>query len=58
MDAPEMDQSNLLKNKVEFDFIVEFRPRTIEPKDKKRDTYESAYVLYEGRKLVLYAFIS
>ena len=24
--------------------------------DKKRDTYESAYALYEGQKLILNAF--
>ena len=40
--------------------MVEFnkksRPRTKEGKDKKRDTYESVYVLYEGRELTLNAF--
>ena len=40
-----MDQSNLLKNIVEFYSIS--RSRTIEGKDKKRDRYESAYALYE-----------
>ena len=46
-----MDESNLFKNIVEFT-----RPRTIEGKDKKWDTYESAYALYEGQQLILNAF--
>ena len=41
----EEDQSNLLKNIVEFDH--KSRPKTIEGKDKKY-TYESAYALYEA----------
>ena len=45
LDEAEMDQSNLLKNIVEFYSIS--RSRTIEGKDKKRDSYESAYALYE-----------
>ena len=42
------------KNIVEFN--KKSRPRTKEGKDKKRDTYESVYVLYEGRELTLNAF--
>ena len=41
-----MDQSNLLKNIVEFN--NKCRQKTIEVKDKKRDTYESVYAFYEG----------
>ena len=52
----EEDQSNLLKNIVECK--NEFRPRTIEGKDIKRDTYKSVYGLYEGRELTLNAFKS
>ena len=40
-----MDQSNLLKNIVEFN--NKSRPRTIECKDKVRDIYESVYALYK-----------
>ena len=47
----EKDQSNLLK------YIAGFNkksgPKTKEGKDKKRDTYESAYALYEGVELTL-----
>ena len=39
-----MDQINLLENLVEFN--DNSRPRTIEGKDKKTDTDESAYTLY------------
>ena len=42
-----MDQSNLLKNIVEFN--NKSKPRAIEGKDKKRGTYESVYAPYEGR---------
>ena len=42
------DQSNLLKNIEEFN--NKSRPKNKEGKDKKRDTYESAY---EGRELTL-----
>ena len=45
IDEAEIDQSNLLKNLVEFN--NKSRPRNIEGKDKKRDTCESAYALYE-----------
>ena len=44
------DQSNLLKNIEEFN--NKSRPKNKEGKDKKRDTYESAY---EGRELTLNA---
>ena len=46
-----MDQNNLLKNVAEFN--NKSRPRTIKGKDKKRNTYESAYALYEGQELIL-----
>ena len=52
----EEDQSNLLKNIVEFN--SKSRAKNKEGKDKKRDTYESAYVLYESRELTLNAFKS
>ena len=51
IDETKMDQSNLLKNIVEFN--NKSRPVTIERKDKKKGTYESAYVFYEGRELIL-----
>ena len=38
------------------EFNIKYRPRKIESKDKKRDTYENAYVLYEGQELILNAF--
>ena len=53
-DESEEDQSNLLKNIVEFN--KKSRPRTKEGKDIKRDTYENVYALYEGRELTLNAF--
>ena len=56
IDVAVLDQSNLLKNLTEFNY--KSRPRTIEGKDKKRDTYESAYALYDGRELILNAFKS
>ena len=46
IDKAEIDQSNLFKNIVEFNH--KSRPRTIEGKDKKRDTYENACAFYEG----------
>ena len=49
-----MNQSNLLKNIVEFS--NKSRPRTTEGKDKKRDTFESVYALYERQELILNAF--
>ena len=52
----EEDQSNLLKNIVECN--NESRLWSVEGKDEKRDTYESAYTLYEGRELNLNAFKS
>ena len=51
-----MDQSNLFKNLLEFN--DKSIPRTAEGKDKKRNTYESTYALYEGRELILNAFRS
>ena len=56
IEEAEMNQSNLFKNMVEFN--NKSRTRTIEGKDKKRDTYGSAYSLYEGCKLILNAFKS
>ena len=38
------------------EFNIKSRPRKIESKDKERDTYKNAYVLYEGQELVLNAF--
>ena len=52
----EEDQSNLLKNIVEFN--NKFRPITKKGKDKKGDIYESAQALYEGREVTLNAFKS
>ena len=52
----EVDQNNPLKNIVEF--TEKSRPRSKEGKDKKRDIYESAYALYEGRELALNKFKS
>ena len=52
----EADQNNPLKNIVEF--TEKSRPRSKEGKDKKRDIYESAYALYEGRELALNKFKS
>ena len=43
----EEDQTNLLQDIVEFN--DKSRPRSKEGKIKKRDTYEIAYTLYEGR---------
>ena len=51
-----MDQSNPLKNIVEF--YNKSRTRTWENKNYKKDTYESAYTLYEGRELTLSTFKS
>ena len=50
MVEPEMNQSNLLKHKVEF--YNKSKTRTIQGKDKKKVTYESAYALYEGREML------
>ena len=47
-------KTNLLKYIVEF--IDKSRSRTKEGKNKKRDTYESKYALYEGQELILNAF--
>ena len=56
IDKAEMDRGYLLKKLVEFN--NKSIPRTIEEKDKKRDTYESAYSLFEGRELILNNFKS
>ena len=47
-------KTNLLKYIVEFN--DKSRSRTKEGKNKKRDTYESTYALYEGQELTLNAF--
>ena len=46
-DEAEMDQTNLLDNLK--DFNDRSRPKTAESKNRKRNTYQSAYALYEGR---------
>ena len=51
-----MNQGNLSKIIVESN--SKSRPRTIEGKDKKRETQERAYVSYESRELILNAFKS
>ena len=48
------NHSNLLNNITEFN--NHSRSRLKERKDKKGNTYESAYALYEGRELNLNAF--
>ena len=48
-----MDQINLLKNFAEFN--DKSRPRTTEGKNNKRNTFESANALYEGRELIINA---
>ena len=55
-DKAEEDQRNLLKDIIEFN--EKSRPRTKEEQDKKRDTYETVYALYEGRELFLNDFRS
>ena len=50
------DQSNLINNTIEFN--NKSRPRSKEGKAKKRDIYESAYALYEGRELTVNTFKS
>ena len=47
-------KTNLLKYIVEFN--DKSRSRTKEGKNKKRDTYENRYLLYEGRELTLNPF--
>ena len=39
-----------------MEFNNKSRPKNQERKDKERDTYESAYALYEGRELTLNAY--
>ena len=55
-DKAEEDQRNLLKDIIEFN--EKSRPRAKEEQDKKRDTYETVYALYEGREIFLNDFRS
>ena len=48
-----MDQSNLLQNMMKFDKKLYQDQKKIR---EKRNTYKSAYALYEGRELTLDAF--
>ena len=50
------NHSNLLNNIKVFNNYT--TPRLKERKDRRRNTYESAYALYEGRELNLNAFKS
>ena len=50
------NQSTLLKTRVEFN--NRSRTKNKGGKNKKRDTYESSYALYEGEELTLIAFKS
>ena len=50
-DQAEMDQSNVLQNVAEFS--EKSKPRTIEGKDKERNTFETVNALSEGRELIL-----
>ena len=50
-----MNQSHLLQDILDFD--DRSRPKTAEGKNK-RNSYERAYALYEGRKLIVNAFRS
>ena len=52
----EDDKSNLLEYFVKFN--NKYRPKNKEVKDKKRDTYDSVYALYDSRELTLNAFKS
>ena len=52
----EGDQSNLSNNIVEFNDKSKLRSK--EGNNKKRHTYESAYVPYEGQELTLNVFKS
>ena len=52
----EADQNSLLKNIVEFNENLGQDQRKV--RNKKRDIYESAYALYEGRELALNKFKS
>ena len=51
IDLPERDQRNLLKKLVKFN--DKFRPRIAVGKDKKRNIYDSAYALHEGREFLM-----
>ena len=50
------NQSTLLKTRVEFN--NRSRTKNKGGKNKKTDTYESSYALYEGEELTLIAFKS
>ena len=50
------DQTNLLENMIKFN--NKCRTKTKEGKDKKRNTFNSVDLLYEGRELTLKAFRS
>ena len=52
IDEAEIDQKNIVQ------FNKKSRLRTTEGKDKKRNTFESAIALYEGRELIRNAFRS
>ena len=52
----EIDQTNLLGNAVRIN--NKSRPKTKQDKDKKRNTFDSVQVLFEGRELTLNAFRS
>ena len=40
------------------DFNNRSRPKKVEDKNKKRNTYKGAYAAYEGQELILNAFSS
>ena len=54
IDEGDIDQSSLLDGLK--DFNDKARPKTAEGKNKKWNTYEGAFALYEGRELILNAF--
>ena len=56
VDKADINQNSLLDSLKDFDSGS--RPKATKFKNKKRNSYKSAYALYEGRKLVLNAFRS
>ena len=50
----EVDRANLLENLVEFNY--KSKPKIKDNKNKKRDTYERVYALYEGQESFLNTF--
>ena len=54
VDEAEIDQSNLLKSLVKLN--DKSRPKAADHKGKNGNTFESAYALFEDRKLILNAF--